>query len=314
MFNYNKHLIFLTLSGSRAYGTNTAESDYDYRGIIIPPSSCNDGFLGKFEQKESLDGYGKDSTAYSIQKFFQLASQCNPNIVELLFIPDDLAVVRTKYSDAIRAEKQLFLSKKARASFEGYAYQQLHRLKNHKAWWDQEKLGQTPPKPDREALGLPAVPQYSKEKLNNILSLPAELVVSEIRDYVEKERIFYSQKAAYDKWIHWKTTRNPARYELEKKYGADFKHGAHLVRLTLMCEELLRDGKFFVRRPDAEMLMDIRNGKWSYEQLMDFVKEKKFVVEELYKKSTLPDEPDVEKLNELCIELVEMARKDNFGK
>jgi hypothetical protein len=219
-FDYNKHLIYMTLSGSRAYGINTPESDYDYRGIIIPPTIYYDGFLHSFDQKEGLEGYGQDSVAYNIIKFFKLAANCNPNILEILFVPDDLITVNTEYGEMIRSRAHDFLSKKAEYSFHRYAYAQLKRIKGHKRWWDREKGGE-PKKPNREARGLPSRPKYSKDILNGLFSVPWNLLIGSEAQYVAKERLYFVDKQKYDKWKDWKNNRNPKRAAIEEKYGYD---------------------------------------------------------------------------------------------
>jgi len=44
-----------------------------------------------------------------------------------------------------------------------------------------------------------------------------------------------------------------------------------LVRLLRMCHEILTMGKVIVRRPDAEELLAIRDGVYTYDQLMEIV-------------------------------------------
>lgn len=322
-FDYSKHIIYLTLAGSRAYGTHKPESDYDYRGIIIPPTEIDDGFLHSFEQKEGLDGgymdgevfreFGKDSVAYEIRKFFKLAGKCNPNIIEILFAPKDLIVINSEYGEILRAARQDFLSKMAKDSFHGYAYAQLKRIKLHKVYWDEEKSGNTPPKPERSEFGLPHRPKYTKDKLNSLIAVPSEVLAGSEKDYIDAERRYSEAKLKYDKWHQWKKNRNPARAELERKFGYDSKHAMHLVRLLLGCEEILRDKEVIVRRPDASFLLSIRDGKWSYEKLMDWVEKQEDKLRELEKVSDLPNKPNWKKLETLCVELVRKARRENFG-
>ena len=49
-FNLRDATIYLVLAGSRAYGTNNPESDWDYRGIAISPIETYVGILDNFEQ------------------------------------------------------------------------------------------------------------------------------------------------------------------------------------------------------------------------------------------------------------------------
>jgi uncharacterized protein len=78
-----KRTIFASVHGSQAYGTATPESDIDIKGIAIPPAKYFHGFVQKFEQAESNHPY--DMVIYDLRKFMHLASQCNPNIIEILF-------------------------------------------------------------------------------------------------------------------------------------------------------------------------------------------------------------------------------------
>ena len=78
---WNARCILKVVAGSRAYGTNTEDSDYDYRGICIQPKKYLLG-LDKFEQHEEKE---PDTVIYSLEKFVRLALQNNPNILEILF-------------------------------------------------------------------------------------------------------------------------------------------------------------------------------------------------------------------------------------
>lgn len=310
-FDYNKHLVMLCTVGSRAYDTNNPESDYDYRGALVPPSLCDNGFLHTFEQKEKLEGYGDDSVAYDLRKFFSLCANCNPNVVECLFVPDDLVVVDTKWGKLLRENRYKFLSMRAKDSFHGYAYSQFKRIKNHKSWMDQEKSGAVSvERPKRKDFDLDANPLYTKEHLQGLMALPQDSLEPTLKEYVAKERKYMAAHNEWAKWKKWKDNRNPERAAMERKAGYDLKHGMHLVRLLKMCEELLREGELYVRRPDADFLKGIRNGEWSYEQLMNWVDQQDEVLKALANSSTLPKTPDTDYLNSLCAEMVSGFRKD----
>lgn len=312
-FDYTKYLIYLGVAGSRAYGTFNPDSDWDYRGVIIPPQFINDSFIHSFEQKEGLEGYGNDSVAYDIRKYFKLAAECNPNVLEILWLPDQLITVNTEYGEAMRSAKKDFLSQRAKHRFHGYAYAQLKRIKQHKKWWDQEKSGSIPPKPERKSYGLNYKPKFGKDKLSSLISIPSSSLSWRLKRYIAKERRYAEDKQRYDKWRQWKENRNPARAELEARYGYDSKHAMHLVRLMIMCEEILQDEEVIVQRPDAEFLKSIRNGAWSYEKLMDWVEKQDKKLDTLAKTTKLPKTPNLVKLNKLCADLVEKARRKNFS-
>lgn len=106
----------------------------------------------------------------------------------------------------------------------------------------------------------------------------------------------------YKEWVEWKEKRNPVRYSDNKGYSFDAKNMCETVRLIHTGIELARDGVFNVERTwDRDFLLDIKNHKISYDELMKYVNEKKKEFDELVSKSTLPDTVDSEKINDLLI-------------
>ena len=146
-FDITKHTIFLTLTGSRVYGTSTPESDYDYRGVAIPPKRYFFGCSSRFNQAEMPED---DSVVYDIRKFLSLAIDNNPNIIELLYIPTKFWRTSTYYWDDLVGARKLFLSQKAYHTFRGYATSQLKRIQTHRGWLLQGDLK----RPERVDFGL----------------------------------------------------------------------------------------------------------------------------------------------------------------
>jgi len=158
MINYTGKLswlinrsILIVTSGSRAYGLNTPTSDHDIRGVAVPPDSYFHGFLNVFEQAEQKAGAQRgpdpllefrdghlqpvletdipDLTIYDIRKFFKLAADGNPNIIEVLWgDPEDVLQVTSAGLRLLDA-RELFLSKKVKHTFSGYAVAQLKRIR-----------------------------------------------------------------------------------------------------------------------------------------------------------------------------------------
>ena len=101
----------------------------------------------------------------------------------------------------------------------------------------------------------------------------------------------------------WEKNRNEKRSELEEKYGYDTKHAMHLIRLLRSGADILEYGVVPVKRNDAQYLLDIRFGKFTYE---DIIKESERLskrVEELSVKSSLPEEPDYKLAKEIMLEI-----------
>lgn len=138
----------LVRHGSHAYGTNTPSSDEDFKGICIPPKEYFNGFVKNFEQAEL---YKPDAVVFEITKFFKLASDCNPNAIEMLFVDQEDIVYTNLLGEELIKNRDLFLSKKVKHTMTGYAVSQLKRIKLHKKY-----LLNPPSKlPTRKDLGLP---------------------------------------------------------------------------------------------------------------------------------------------------------------
>lgn len=123
-------LLLLGLVGSRAYGLDHEESDYDYRGIYVGYTSHVLSITKKPKQvltsKEP-----NDCVVYEIEKFLTLALKNNPNILEVLFLPE-FQYESTLYPDSFKRlvkARRLLLSQRVRDTYSGYAMSQFKRLK-----------------------------------------------------------------------------------------------------------------------------------------------------------------------------------------
>lgn len=341
--------IFLTVHGSHCYGTNIETSDIDLKGIAIPPKEYFFGFNRRFEQAIFKD---PDAVIFDIRKFLDLAKDANPNVIEILFTdPSDYIIVHP-LMERILENKHLFITKKVRWTFSGYAISQLKRIKLHHCYL------QHPPdhKPTRAEFDLPEHTLLPKDQLmaaealiqkkmdcwnfdfeelprdrrlelqENIHGVMMEIaggsiyldseklykpaaaacgLDSNIIGLVAKEKRYKSKIREWQQYQEWKQKRNPVRASIEEKYGYDCKHALHLVRLIRMCAEILETSKVIVKRPDAEELVSIRNGAWKYDELIEWAEVQEKNLERLYAESVLPREPNVNRIDELCIEIVE---------
>lgn len=107
----------------------------------------------------------------------------------------------------------------------------------------------------------------------------------------------------YKEWEEWKKNRNQIRFSDNKGYNFDAKNMCETVRLIHTGIELARDGKFNVERTwDRDFLLDIKNHKVSYDEIMKYVLDKKEEFDKFAEKSTLPETLDYNKINQLLIE------------
>lgn len=258
--------VLLTRHGSHAYGLATPESDLDIKGVAAAPRAYVHGCYQRFEQAECSD---PDLVIFELRKFIALAADCNPNILEVLFThPDDHLGVHP-IGERLLAARRMFVSRKARHTFTGYAMAQFKRLDAHHRWIV------APPDATRAPGDFESTAAYEAHR----------------KDLAQYEA--------------WQRGRNPRRAALEAAYGYDTKFGGHVVRLMRMAREILTTGEVIVRRPDRDELLAIRRGAWPFERLKQWTLEQDAAMDDLERASTLPRGPDREALDALCIELVE---------
>ncbi len=119
--------IFLTEHGSQCYGLSLPTSDTDYKGVAIAPLKYHFGYLEKFEQAE-FRAPNPDMAIYDLRKFFKLAADCNPSIIEVLYTDRSNHMITTELGATLLACRWQFISKKAKHTFSGYAISQLKKL------------------------------------------------------------------------------------------------------------------------------------------------------------------------------------------
>lgn len=128
---------------------------------------------------------------------------------------------------------------------------------------------------------------------------------------LDRERRYKAARTQWEQYHHWRNHRNAARAEGEARYGYDVKHGAHLYRLLKMCGEMLVSGEVHVWRGDidADVIHAIRHGEWTYDRLVNWAGEADAELSEIYatRRYVVPDAPDAEAVDALCVELVESA-------
>ena len=82
-----KYEILKVIVGSQAHGTATPKSDFDYRGVFIVPTSEILKLGGHTEQTNWIEGK-EDNTSWEIGHFLNMATHCNPTVLETFLAPD----------------------------------------------------------------------------------------------------------------------------------------------------------------------------------------------------------------------------------
>ena len=270
-----RYRIFYARAGSRSYGLDTATSDEDFRGVFIGAPANLIG-LNPIDHCE-LSG---DNVLYELRKFVMLAKDCNPNIIELLFLDDSDVLLETQWWLPIKEQRELFLTRQARVTFSGYAMAQLKKIRGHNRWLND-------PKPVEE----PAPAKYLKVKHIDGLGH------REVFDQVAYETALKQWRQYWE----WKTNRNPKRALLEEDHGYDTKHAMHLIRLLRMGTEILHGEGVQVKRRDRDDLLAIRNGSLTYDELVAMAEDYERQMGNLYETSHLPIRPDEDRIEGLML-------------
>ena len=77
----NPIVLFRGIVGSRAYGTQNANSDTDVRGIFVVPST---EYARLLQPPKQVSDERNDRTYYSLVRFCELMSEANPTTMENL--------------------------------------------------------------------------------------------------------------------------------------------------------------------------------------------------------------------------------------
>lgn len=302
------NIILLGLGGSYAYGTNTENSDLDIRGVAT--HNAEDILTRKgFEQ---VVNEATDTTIYSLEKIVNLLSNCNPNTIEILGLEPWQYLYTGYIGQELIKNKDMFLSKRAAHSFGGYATAQLRRLSN--------KAVRTVEQEQRERHILASIENAKYSYPDKYFNYPEDSIKLYIDKAIQEDydtEIFmdinlkhYPLRDYKSMWSEMQNIvkdyskigrRNSKAIEHDKLS----KHMMHLIRLYLMCFDILEDGKIITyRKKEHDFLMDIRNGKYldddkqPTKEFYDIVDEMENKLNYLKDRSPLPDNPDYKRIND----------------
>lgn len=336
----NGLLIFETITGSKAYGLDTPTSDTDIRGVYVVPKAM----YYSLEYPEQVSNETNDIVYYELRRFMELLSKNNPNIMEMLGVPEHFVLHKHDVMNELKPE--LFLSKLCEKTFANYAFTQIKKAyglekkivnpveKERKSVMDfcfvYEGKETVPAKHflkenamDERHVGLSAIPHlrdcyslfyaegagYSgvvrKETSNDVAlsSIPKGEDPIAMLYFNRDGYSVYCKK--YKEYWEWVEKRNEERYKTTMSHGKNYdsKNMMHVFRLLLMAKEIATEKRVNVFRNDREFLLNIKLGKFEYDDLVKMAEQLKDELPLLYSKSDLPDTTDVKVINELLLQI-----------
>ncbi len=309
----NDRIIFLTLGGSYAYGTNVEGSDVDIRGVALERENEIIG-LSSFDLFENK---ATDTVIYSFMKIISLLMSCNPNTIELFGVNPEHILKISKEGKLLLDNVDMFLSQKAVNSFGGYANQQLRRLQNSLArneYSHSEKEKHLNDKINQmivlfneryENFNNDSIKVYidesNKEEYDTEMFMDINLQHYPLRDF----KNIYSEMNETVKQFGKLNNRN-------KKKSIEHlnKHAMHLVRLLKMGTEILSTGEINTyRENDKELLLDIRNGLFSTDEIFTLVSKLEDQFKYAKENTILPKSPNFDLIEEFVMQINREALK-----
>ena len=119
-------LLFECIGGSKAYGLDTPQSDTDLRGVYYLPK---EQFYG-LNYIRQINSETNDEVYYELGRFVELLIKNNPTLLEMLATPDESVLYRHPLMN--RLHVGIFLSKRCKDTFAGYAISQIHKARGLK--------------------------------------------------------------------------------------------------------------------------------------------------------------------------------------
>lgn len=288
--------------GSFAYGVSSDTSDMDIYGFHIPPKEIVfphlTGYIEGFDEKpKTYDVFTQhhvnyqekeyDFQVFSIVRYFQLAMDNNPNMVDSLYTPEYCVLHSSKVGDYVREERKMFLHKGSYHRFKGYAFSQLHKAKNKsfRLLFELCREANWPVSEDFDEL----TELWEKAGINREAKTKQILRLNEL----------YGQCTQSGK-------PNPKRVASILKYGWDVKFGYHIIRLADEAEQILTNGTINLQNA-REHMKAVREGRVSLEAAEKWFEEKSLYLEKLYHESkVIPHSPDVQLIKKHLLNCLEM--------
>jgi len=303
--------------GSHLYGTNTKDSDTDYKGIFMPSKEqILLGRIPKCYSENTKTGEGKntsediDSEIYSLHYFLELACQGQTVAIDMLYAPDNMILESSEIWKKIVAERKKFITKNMQA-FVGYAMRQASKYgikgsrlaaaksvlnwiaKNMKSqhiyyeyklkmFWDE----------------LPEGEHINKGIDKNGLRI-YEVCGKKIQETVTFDYLLDVMVKFYDSY-------GARAKQAEQNKGIDWKAVSHAIRAAYQLRDLYINGTIVFPLEQADFIKDIKAGKLDYKkEVAPLLEELISSVRELAEASSYPEKVDRKYWDKFTIEEVE---------
>lgn len=298
--------------GSHLYGTNTEDSDEDYKGIALPDSS--DILLGNiFKTKKESTGNDRskntkddlDYDIYSMHYFIELACKGETSVIDMLHVPENMILQTSPEWKFIQAHREEFYTKNMSA-FVGYARRQAAKYGCKGSRLDAIKglirmLGHSHPDDEKMLLLWEGVLDYDSEHGYSIEDSPNGAKQYQVCGKIIQSTAGINYTRLFLQNFYDSFGERAKQAELNK--GIDWKAISHAIRAAEQLIELFIMNTITFPRPEADYLKAVKSGKLDYRKEVEpYLNDVMDRVERLGSASRLPDKVDINFWNNFLIE------------
>lgn len=315
------NLICKIMHGSHLYGTNTPNSDTDYKSIYLP--FFEDVLLcdvkhtiyqstGSLDSKNTKDDV--DDSAFSLHKFIHMLLVGDIMAFDILYAPDSMIVEKGRYFwifEELRKHHALFSSKNI-AGYIGYIRKQTAKYssKGSKLAIIREIL-------ENLDLRIKLMGEESFKKLR-IEDVIEQLPITEYSNKTEKGYMIIGKMFQYRDYVYnlqsvlkkYFDEYGARALQAEQNKGIDFKAVSHAARACYQLIDLYKHDKMILPLPSAErdVVLMIKQGQLNYKNEVEPLLEKlHLTVEELAKTSKFPDVVNEKEVNTFLLKTLKRA-------
>lgn len=307
--------------GSHLFGTSTPKSDKDYKGVVVP--SRDSILMGRYPRTSYNESTKEDERAkntsadtdvemMTLKGFMELLRQGQTMALELLFCPQDSIVeVHPAWELMVLPYRDQLVHRGVSAFF-GYARQQAAKygvkgsrvaavrrtLELLETFDEAKKIGEYATAEDERLLAHVRAnsdrPLMGEQPLVQVVQCRGPN--GEPCDHLEvcNRKVPFHATVKYAKEVFRRIFDEYGKRALmaEKNEGIDWKALSHAVRVGDQAIELLTTGHITLPRPNAALLLAIKQGELAYRSVAEMIESRLVEMTVLQASSKLPDEVD----------------------
>lgn len=297
--------------GSHLYGTNTATSDLDFKGVHLPSAekillqkaskTVDKGTKIGSSEKNTKDDV--DDQSYPLDKFLDMLIAGDTVATEILFAPEDAIVEQSEEWPLIKKTGISLLNRKCKG-FVGYCQRQAAKYGIKGSRMAACKSAMEMFKEALDDYGPTASVSVIRGRLLEFVTNTDHSSLVELEggngkmihfECVDRKTPFNANlRTAYDLYAKIYDNYGERARQAMVNENIDWKAVSHAVRVAYQAIELLTEGKITFPRPEATLLRSIKGGKEDYKHVSKMLEALVEKVQLASETSSLPETSSIE--------------------